>query len=99
MYILHLPVGGKRITCKGTEDVMNKMIVACKCKQFYSDDCQLKFGGDPYNLSCKPNTTSECKAMITMWADKYKNAPNADDPKCKLSQGYKLSQNTKNNCL
>lgn len=86
--------------CRVGEGPWGEVIETCKCKgEFNDDDCQLKYHPTQKSFACKPSANKACKSAVTVWAEAYRNASNANDPKCKdQDPNYKASQDADNNC-
>ena len=70
---------------------------ACKCGGQDTSACQLLINQQGTSATCTSITTQECRCAIASWAEKYKNAPNANE--CKKSDiAYKSLQDANTNC-
>ena len=87
-----------RNSCEVTEAWWGNVVDACNCQEINDVSCQLKLEVVPtVAITCKSNTSQECKNSVFQWANAYKNATNAND--CKDEDpNYNASQGTASSC-
>ena len=76
------------------------MTIQCKCKCPKCDkdpSCQLTLKND--KITCKKEAGTLCRNSVALWAAAYRNAENANDPRCKKDDpNYIASQQASASC-
>ena len=86
--------------CEVTEEPWAQAVESCQCDDMLANDgCQLEFVIEDLTMKCRQNAGTSCRSAIASWALAYRNAENANDPKCKDDDpNFQFSQDAWKNC-
>ena len=67
--------------CKVSDGPWEVVSNQCNCTDLNGTNCQLILKND--HISCKEQAGPLCRESVALWAQAYRNAENANDPRCR----------------